>query len=47
MVQSQAAILADIDVFFVLALVAGIRLLLRFSLRPVKRGAARSRRDGR
>ena len=40
MVQSQAAILAYIDVFFALAVVAGIMVLLSLSLRSVSRTAA-------
>jgi MFS transporter, DHA2 family, multidrug resistance protein len=40
MVQSQAAILAYIDVFFALAVVAGIMVLLSLSLRSVSRAAA-------
>ena len=40
MVQSQAAILAYIDVFFALAVVAGVMVPLSFSLRSVSRVAA-------
>ena len=43
LVQSQAAILAYIDVFFALAVVAGIMVLLSLSLRSVGRGTVGTR----
>ncbi|HUN96931.1 MAG TPA: DHA2 family efflux MFS transporter permease subunit [Bradyrhizobium sp.] len=43
MVQSQAAILAYIDVFFALAVVAGLMVPLSLSLRAVTRGAVGTR----